>query len=212
MPDNDNQNDQTPGTGNDQTDYKSLYLDLSTKVTSDYVPKNVYTGLQTKHEKEVLAHKADFEALNAANQKAASLEATLQTVQGQVTEFQTKFTETETALKATKSKNERLGLIMEKFPALVQFEGKGLLPAADTLEDLEGKLTQFQELHAANAKQQRIERLSGQSDHPTGKEQLNQNPTADAILAEARALQRAGKHSEYNQKMNEYYKLQPQTA
>ncbi len=207
MPENDNQNDQNPG-GNDQTDYKARYLELSTQITSgEYVPKKVYVGLQQTHEKEVNAHKADFDALQNAAAKVQEFEKTLPTLQSQVSEFQTKYGETEAALKAREAEAARLKLIMGEFPGLVQFEGQGLLPEAPSLDELKVKLTKFQELHGATAKQQQIERRAGESDQPSGKGQLNQNPTATSILAEAKALQAAGKNKEYYAKMQEYYQL-----
>ena len=204
-----NQNDQTQQAGNDQTDYKAKYLELSTQITSgEYVPKKVYVGLQQTHEKEVNAHKADFDVLQELKSKTGEYEKTLPVLQSQISEFQTKFSETEAALQAEKARNERLGLIMSEFPNLVQFEGQGLLPAAPNLDELKTKLTKFQELHAANAKQQRTDHNAGKSDPPAGTAQLGGNPTAASILAEARALQALGKNAEYNAKMNEYYKLQ----
>ena len=210
MPDNDNQNDQNLGggasAGNDQTDYKAKYLELSTQITSgEYVPKKVYVGLQQTHEKEVNAHKADFDALQLATTKISEFEKTLPTLQSQVAELTTKNSEAETVLKTEKAKNERLGLIMGEFPGLVQFEGQGLLPDAPTLDELKVKLTKFQELHGAQRRQERTERDSGKSDVPPSREAVVGNQTADAILEQARTLQRDGKYVEYNKKMDEYY-------
>jgi hypothetical protein len=200
-------NGQTPPQDNGQTDYKSQFLELSAKVANgEYVAKTVYTGLQKKHETEVLAHKADVDALNATNQKLSEFEATLKTLQGQHDEFKTKYETAAVELNTEKSRNERLGLIMSEFPELVSFEGKGLLPAASSLDELKTKLTTFQETIGQQRKQQKQEDLSGTSPTP-GQKGNGENPTAQQILAKAREAQRAGKFQEYNQYMDEYYKV-----
>jgi hypothetical protein len=206
MPEPETPNGQTQTTGNDQTDYKSQYLELSAKIANgEYVPKNVYTGLQTKHEKEVLAHKADVDALSTANTKATEFEASLKTLQSQFDETKTKYETATTNLTVEQTRNQRLNLIMAEFPDLVSFEGKGLLPTATSPEELKTKLLSFQETIGITRKQQKAEDLAGTSPTP-GQKGNGENPTAQQVLAKAREAQRAGKFQEYNQYMDEYYK------
>lgn len=206
MADNENPNGQTQS-GNDQTDYKTQYLELSAKIANgEYVAKNVYTGLQTKHEKEVLAHKADVDALSAANQKALDLDGALKTLQGQHGEINTKFEATSADLLKEQAKNKRIGLIIEKFPDLIIFEGQGLLPMAGTDEELIAKLTKFQELHGAAKQQKKQEQHQGSTPGAPGSKDGGETTTSQELLDKARAFQRAGKYAEYNQTMNEYYK------
>lgn len=207
MAENDNPNGQPTAQPNgDQTDYKAQYLDLSAKIANgEYVAKNVYTGLQQKHEKEVLAHKADVDALTAANQKVIDLDGTLKALQGQFSELQATSATASTELAAEKARNGRLTLIMGKFPGLVEFEGQGLLPIASSDEELIEKLTKFQELHGARQQQQKEDRITGTSPTP-GPKDTGATATSDQLLSEAKGLQRQGKYAEYNAKMDEYYK------
>jgi hypothetical protein len=207
MADETTPNGQTQTTGNDQTDYKTQFLELSAKIANgDYVAKNVYTGLQTKHEKEVLAHKADVDALNAASVRVSEFETTLKTLQGQHDEFKTKFETTNSQLAVEQTKNQRFSLIMAKFPELVSFEGKGLLPVASSMEELEQKLTTFQETIGAQRQSQRQEQLSGATPPAPGPKNNGENPTTQELLEKARVAQREGKFAEYNRYMDEYYK------
>lgn len=203
MPD-DKPNDQTPP-GNDQTDYKAKYLELSAQIANgDYVEKKVYAGLQKTHETTVLAHKADHDARVSAESKASELETTLKTLQGQLTELTATSEKSAADLVTEQSKNKRLVLVMGDFPEFVEEEAKGLLPTASTLEELTTKLTSLREIRGKNRQQTKEDKIAGTSPTPGSKNQ-QQNPNAQTLFAEARALQREGKFAEYNAKMNEYY-------
>lgn len=205
LPDPNVQNQVQPG--NDQTDYKAEYVKLSAQIANgDYVPKNVYTGLQQTHEKTILAHKADKDALSAVQQKAQGLEATLQTLQAQSQEFQTKLQSTEATNATLQSEVERKKLIMGKFPQLAPFEADGLLPVAP-LDQLETLLATFNSKLGATQTAAKTEHIAGASNPPPGNSQAE--PTSKQLLDKANVLAREGKWAEYNTVYDQYLQSLP---
>lgn len=196
-----------PQAGNDQTDYKAEYTKLAAQIAAgEYVPKTVYVGLQQTHEKSVLAHKADKDSLVALQSEKQNLETTLNTLQGQSTDLQTKFQAAQTDLSTTKTDLERARLIMKQFPGLVELEGEGLLPNVG-LDQLPEVLTKFQEKLGALRQTAKEELQTGATIPPAGKAPVTGSSAARDKLNEANALAKLGKMAEYNAAMDEYYKL-----
>jgi len=124
--------------GDDQKDYKKLYLDL------DKTSKASYAGLQKTLQKV----QDDYDALKSTHVG----------VTGQFNELQKTHTTTQETLDALskrleaelpelanlRSFKERINLLHSKFPGLVSFEAEGLLPTGGTVEELTAKLTAFQ--------------------------------------------------------------------
>ena len=194
-----------PPAGNDQTDYKAQYVQLSAQIASgEYVPKNTYTGLQQTHEKTVLAHKADKDALSALQQAKDAAETAAKNLTAQLETERAEKEKAAKELEVTKVTLERRTLVMKDFPDLAALEGEGLLPQA-TIAELPAILKTFQEKLGGMQQQQNQQKFAGANQPPAGKDS-NVNQTAKQLLDEANTLVRQGKFAEYNVKLNEYYK------
>lgn len=191
-----------PPAGNGQAELQTQLAELSAKIANgEYVPKQTYVGLQQTHEKQVLAHKADKDALVAAQTKAQEMEAALRTLQTQYEGDRNKLTATESE-KATLQQNlERTKLIMAKFPHLASFEADGLLPQAPVTE-LESILSIFSSKLGANAQAAKETHIAGATQPPAGPNQAE--PTAKQLLDQANQFAREGKFVEYNKAMDGY--------
>lgn len=134
-----------PGTS---TDYKAMYETLKREVDGGkYIAMERYTGLQGVLQTAQDKAKSLEEQLNQTNGKLGDLTtakstletqlATLQTNLGELTTFKTT-AEQELAQKT--SKLQRYDVLVTKFPDLVPFEGRKLLPDApvDQLEKVFG--------------------------------------------------------------------------
>jgi len=130
--------------------------------------KKAYKGLQRNYDKIVAdsaSLQSENENLNAQLQEQKQLVRSLTTEKDQVTSKNVEATETISGLEAqvntTKAQNERSQLIMSEFMDLAQFEAKGLLPEAQTDEEMRSKFGDFREALGTTAQELTDEKLKG---------------------------------------------------
>jgi hypothetical protein len=109
--------------------------------------QSTYQQLQASTTKTITALTQERDALTS---QVTTLQSTIQAKDGELATTNGKISTLTTELESEKQnsgkhmkESTRLKLILKKFPDLAMFEDAGLLPSADTPEELETKLTAF---------------------------------------------------------------------
>ena len=188
----------------DQTNWKQRYDDLTAQIQTEYVPKKSYVSLQQTLQQAADAKKTAEELAAQAQGKALDLETQFTTTKSAYEQLQGTSQQAQAELEQYKTTVQRNKLIMEKFPGLAQFEGKGLLPTAP-LEELESKLTDFQATLGQFQGEKVADFKKGESpDEPPAK-QPDGKKTSATLLQEATQFQKEFKFDQYEQAMTQYY-------
>ena len=155
--------------------------------------KKAYKGLQRNYDK-IVADSANLQTendtLNAQVQEQKQANRALTTEKDQITTKNVEATETISGLEAqvntSKAQSERSNLIMGEFIDLAKFEAKGLLPEAQTTEDMRAKFTSFREALGTTAQELTDEKLKGigtGSVDPLTPEPLNEDQLYSQMMA-----------------------------
>ena len=193
-------NSNTPPTSGDdgQKDYKKLYEQLSKTSQASY------TGLQ----KTLQKIQNDYEALKGTHttvlEQFGELQKTQTTIQDNldtVTKERDTFLPELNTLRSFKT---RINILHSKFPALVSFEAKGLLPDGKP-EELEAKFTAFQSELGGLAKIADEQNRAGSTPPPPGGD--DGAPTsAEVFLKQAIQASADGKFDEFDKLFDQYLK------
>jgi chromosome segregation ATPase len=127
-----------------------------------------------------------------------------QTLTGEVENLTNQLTEATSNAETLQTQLDRQGLIISDYPDLAAFEAKGLLPQADSPEDLAGKLDAFRETMTTQVSAELEDTLDGSTVNQDINNKLSPDDMSeDALYAKAMSL--AGdpaKEAEYEKYMN----------
>jgi chromosome segregation ATPase len=188
-------------------DYRALYEALQAKFSLETETFNKRLGgLQQTLQAEQNAHKQTKDTLASVQNEFTGLQKTKAELEAEKASLATEkenlfaqFTSTDTDLK-------RIKLVMEKFPNLASFEGKGLLPKVDDLSQAEKVYSEFQASLDQIAKNANVSaQRSGVPELPARKEEAKPKSAELKKAATDHALH--GRENEYNETMKEYYKV-----
>lgn len=187
------------------TDYEALYRTAQTKIASlEQEHKTRYAGVQQSLQLEKDAHKATKSIVDNLTTKITDAEKEINTFKELETTWTTEKETLSTQLTQKESELGRKSLILEKFPHLANFEAQKLLPAAETIEELETKLTAFssniktiEETSDGKRKQGQVPETPGKTNEVPGKK-------SDALKIELQGLALAGNQKDYDAKYAEY--------
>jgi hypothetical protein len=133
-----------------------------------------YKGLQRNYDKQVkqnaeLQSTADDlnTALEQERQDARKLAAEKDQITTKHVEATEKITTLESKVQAGEISHERAKLIMDEFLELASFEAKGLLPDAQTPEEMRSKFTEFKAALGATVQRETDQKLKGIGTGPT---------------------------------------------
>jgi hypothetical protein len=168
-----------------------------------------YKGLQKTYDKLFAEHQAlvathestvgELEALKADKRQGDSNATSLHQ---QIVSKDTEIERLTKEVTANAKKAGRSALIIAEFSDLSSFEGEGLLPDAETDEELKTKLTKFRETIGKTVGTEVDKKIRGSGPPPVGKQPP---PTLDADEIYERLVALAG--SQDPQELAEYQKL-----
>jgi len=159
--------EQTDSTQGDQTETQTSG-NQSTNQGTDW--QEAYKGLQKKlsaaqAQAELWKNERDEARTNFERVKGDLLISTgkAEDLAGKVTGFETQVADLTAKVQGTTAELERSKLIMSDYQDLAKFEAKGLLPKADSLDELKEKLTGFREALVESIDKKVDEKLDGSS-------------------------------------------------
>lgn len=163
-----------------------------------------YTKLQEQYD-------AILEQVETAKQDDRAKQTELEILQKAMEESKTKLDKLTGELTAQEARSKRATLIMSQFPDLAKFEASGLLPAAETEEDLIEKLGNFREALKTTVETNVQQKIVGASPDDTGSTSTVPVLSASEIYSRLTAL--AGRRDqasrdEYQQLLEQWDRLQ----
>jgi hypothetical protein len=134
-----------------------------------------YKGLQKLFEKQQKSltdlqseHATTVEGQEAIRQAQQSAQTELLTTKASLDSLTKEKDTLSTQLTSESAKAKRATLILAEFPDLAAFEASGLLPAANTEEEMREKFTKFREVYSGSVSKTVQDKLKGSSPAPTG--------------------------------------------
>ena len=162
--------------GSSGTNWEAAYKGLQKKLSALQAQADLWKSERDDVTAQLSSSKAD---LTIANGKVDAFTSQVASFEGQVATLQGNFN-------AANGKLERTELIMSTYPDLAKFEAKGLLPQADTIDDLTTKLTDFREALGVSVTQSVDATLAGaslpQEESTGGDEGLSDDALRDKMM------------------------------
>jgi len=189
----------TPAAEPEAVDYKKQY-DAALKTGEKATKAHEAALAQLTAEKQ--AHEATRSSFETLKAEMLNLNKTLGQKEAELTTLNEKVSQ----LEPTKVKAMRLEVIMSDFPALVPFEKDGLLPAAETPDELREALTKFSERLSAHTIVKDANFASGGKPEniPAPEQKKSSADQAKDYLNAAINAQRSGNMAEYEVNFNKF--------
>jgi hypothetical protein len=168
--------DQVDDGGN--TDWQAAYKGLQTKLNAANALNQTLRDERDEAITNLTTTKTD---LATATDSVAQLTTKVSGFESQVTELEGKAAKSDGAL-------ERSKLIIDEYSDLAKFESKGLLPDAETPEELKEKLATFRETLGSNVQDQVDKTLDGSTpplETETTDDDLTEDQLRDKMMAAA---------------------------
>lgn len=161
-----------------------------------------FTGLQGTYQRDQQKWKTDAEKLAEVSNTLASLSTDRDGLKTKHEELSGQVDTLRIGKETAESRLSRIQTIISKFPALIEFEGLGLLPDGSG-EEFEKKLAIFQDrLAKVGVEKLKVVNSGGSPSSPSGGED---GKKADDLWKEAMQALKDGKSQDYDRLMDAYY-------